>query len=54
MDPRQFEKTILVMGSAQFRLPEIVIGALDENALVVVKDGKKTLKSVRLKDVHVA
>ena len=41
MDPRQFERTILVMGSAQFRLPEIVTGALDENALVVVKDGKR-------------
>jgi hypothetical protein len=53
-DRKQHERTILAMGLATFLLPEKIIGSLDENAKIVVKDGKKKLKSIRLKDVHIA
>jgi len=52
IDPEQHEKFILAGGSSQFRLPSKIASELDENALIIVKDGKKTLQSIRLKDIH--
>jgi hypothetical protein len=48
IDPNQYETFIFAMGSAQFLLP----ATLDENALIIVKDGKKTLQSIKLRYIH--
>ena len=53
LDRKQYERTILAMGLATFCLPEKLLEPLDENAKIVVKDGKKILRSVKLKYVHV-
>jgi hypothetical protein len=52
IDPKQYEKTILAGGVSQFRLPAKAASELDENVLIIVKDGKKTLQSIKLKDIR--
>ena len=52
IDPNHYETFIFAMGSGQFRLPAKVVSELDENALIIVKDGKTKLHSSRLKDIH--